>query len=219
MKRFTKCDEFKFVGKLKIDRAIVSGVSETEIVELKKTEITDRVKESMEKNGSKPELFGDIVRAAVALLERLIAKAMQKAMDIVEKAIGKAVDAIKEVPKETDSRFRAGDSPAAQPERKKIPFPVKTYRKADAQDKAGQSQQNGTPAVKKSVIEQMKQDQKPVLSQTKQLETERPPQPQPSVPAGKYRRLKEIDNKLKDQNKVIFEYEKKRDRQKKWRMP
>ncbi len=58
----------------------------------------------------------------------------------------------------------------------------------------------------------MKQDQKPVLSQTKQLETER--LTQSSVPAGKYPRLKEIDNKLKDQNKVFFEYEKKRDRQK-----
>ena len=190
-KRFLTAEEIKADNEIRmewnraVDRAIVSGVSETEIVELKKTEITDWVKESVEKNGSKPELFGDIVRAAVALLERLIVKAMQKAMDIVEKVIGKAVDAIKEVPKETGSRFRAGDSPAAQPERKKIPFPVKTYRKADAQDKAGQSQQNGTPTVKKSVIEQMKQDQKPVLSQTKQL------------------------------NKVIFEYEKKRDRQKK----
>ena len=50
----------------------------------------------MEQNGSKPELFGDIVRAAIALLERLIAKVMQ----IAEKVIGKAVDDIKETPKE-----------------------------------------------------------------------------------------------------------------------
>ena len=34
-----------------VDRAIVSGVSETEIVELKKTEIMGRVKESVEQNG------------------------------------------------------------------------------------------------------------------------------------------------------------------------
>ncbi len=43
-----------------VDRAIVSGVSETEILELKKTEIMDRVKESVEQNGSKPELLGEI---------------------------------------------------------------------------------------------------------------------------------------------------------------
>lgn len=40
-----------------VDRAIVSGVPEEEILELKKTEITDRVKESVEQNGKKPELF------------------------------------------------------------------------------------------------------------------------------------------------------------------
>ncbi len=49
-----------------VDRAIVSGVSDAELVELKKTEITDRVKESVEQNGNKPELYGEIVRAAVS---------------------------------------------------------------------------------------------------------------------------------------------------------
>lgn len=187
-----------------VDRAIVSGVSETEVVELKKTEITDKVKESVEQNGSKPELFGDIVRGAIALLERLIAKVMQKVMDAAEKIIGKAVDAVKETPKETDNRLHAGDNLVVQTERKKIPFPVNLNRKVDMQDKAGQPQQNGTTAVKKSVPDQIKQ-----------LETERPPQPKPSVLAGKYFRLKEIDSKLKDQNKVIFGYEKKRDELKK----
>ncbi len=61
-----------------VDRAIVSEVADTEILELKKAEITDRVKESVAQNGRKPELFGDIVRAAVALLEHLIAKTIRK---------------------------------------------------------------------------------------------------------------------------------------------
>ena len=54
-----------------VDRAMVSGVSDAEIAELKKAEITDRVKESVEQNGQKPELFGDIVTAAVLLLKGL----------------------------------------------------------------------------------------------------------------------------------------------------
>ena len=33
-----------------VDRAIVNGISETEVVEIKKQEITDRVKESVEQN-------------------------------------------------------------------------------------------------------------------------------------------------------------------------
>ena len=128
-----------------VDRAIVSGVSETEVLELKKTKITDKVKESVEQNGSKPELFGDIVRAAIALLEKLIAKVMRKVMDFVEKVIGKATDIIKETPKEAKT----------------------------------------------------------------------PPQLKLSVLASKYPRLKEIDNRLKDQNKAIFEREKKWDKLKK----
>ena len=142
-----------------VDRAIVSGVSETEIVELKKTEITDKVKESVEQNGSKPELFGDIVRAAIALLERLIAKVMQKVMDFAGKVVGKAVDVEKKTLEETERHIHVKDKPSVQPER--------------------------------------------------------PPRPTPSVLAGKYPRLKEIDSRLKDQNEVIFQREKKRDKLKK----
>ena len=78
------------------------------------------------------------------------------------------------------------------------------------QNKAEQSQQKNTVAVKKSIIEQIKAEQKSVPAETNRLETERPPQPKPSVLASKYPRLKEIDSKLKEQNKAIFEREKKR---------
>ncbi len=142
-----------------VDRAIISGVPEAEILELKKTEITDRVKESVEQNGNKPELFGDIVRAAILLLECLIAKVMQKAKDFAEKVIGKAADAAKETLEETECYIHAKDKP-----------PVRL---------------------------------------------ERSPQPKPSVLAGKYLRLKEIDSRLKAQNKAILEREKKYDKMKK----
>ncbi len=61
----------------------------------------------------------------------------------------------------------------------------------------------------------MKPEQKPVPGEAKRLDTERPPQPKLSMLASKYPRLKEIDSKLKDQNKAIFESEKKRDKLKK----
>ena len=200
-----------------VDRAIVSGVTETEILELKKTEITDRVKESIEQNGSKPELFGEIVRAAIVLLERLIAKAIQKVMDIAEKVISKADDIIKEAPEETENPVRVKDEPVVQSERKKIPLPVNQQRKVkvDARNETEQLQPQNTKAVKKSVIEQIKPEQKLVPAEAKRLQTERSPQPQPSMLASKYPCLKEIDSKLKDQNKAIFEREKKRDKLKK----
>ena len=145
-----------------VDRAIVSGVPEAEILELKKTEITDRVKESVEQNGNKPELFGDIVRAAVVLLEKLIEKVMQTVMSMRHKA---------ELP-----------------------------------------QQKTTVTAKKSIVEQIRAEQKSVPVGIKQLETERPPQPKPSVLASKYPRLKEIEGRLKDQSRAVFERETKRDK-------
>ncbi len=201
-----------------VDRAIVSGVPAAEILELKKTKITDRVKESVERNGKKPELFGDIVRAAILLLERLIAKVMQKVMEMTEKAISKAAgieETPKEMQKELASHIQAEDEPTHQPEIKKIPFLFDHYRKSENQNQTEQTQQKGVEADKKSVIGQTKAGQKSVPAETKQPETERLPQPKPSVLAAKYPRLKEIEDKLKDQNKAIFEREQKRDKLKK----
>ena len=42
-------------------------------------------------------------------------------------------------------------------------------------------QQDDTATVRKSIIEQMKPEQKTVPAETKPLETERPPQPKPSM--------------------------------------
>ena len=198
-----------------VDRAIVSGVSETEVLELKKTEITEKVKESVEQNGNKPELFGEIVRAAILLLECLIIKAIQKVMDIAEKVIEKAADIIKVASKETENPIHTKDEPVVQPERKKIPFPANAQRKMDMQNKEELPQQKNIATVKKSIIRQIKVEQKSVLAETKRLETERPPQPKPSVLASKYPSLREIDSRLKEQNRAIFEREKKRDRLKK----
>ena len=197
-----------------VDRAIVSGVSETEVVELKKTEITEKVKESVEQNGNKPELFGEIVRAAILLLECLIMKVMQKVLDFVEKVIGKAADVIKEMPEGTENNIYANDEAVVQLE-KKIPFPVNPQWEMDIQNKTELPQRKTTAAVKKFIVEQIKAEQKFVSAETKRLEAERPPQPKPSVLASKYPRLKEIDSRLKEQNKAIFEREKKRDKLKK----
>ena len=156
-----------------VDRAIISGVSETEIVELKKTKITERVKESVEQNGKKPEMFGDIVRAAVTLLERLSTKVMQK----------------------------------------KIPFPVNQHRKGDLLKNVGQPQPKDIDTIQRPRLTKVMQN--PVTAKPEQAAVKRPLQPKPSVLAGKYPHLKEIDSKLKEQNKAIFEREKRQDKLKK----
>ena len=68
-----------------VDRAIVSGVAETEIQQIKKEYISDRIKESIDIFGSHPERFGTILMSAVAVLAMLISKVLQKAMELSTK--------------------------------------------------------------------------------------------------------------------------------------
>ncbi len=68
-----------------VDRAIVSNVPETEIGQIKKEYITDRIKASVDTFGSKPELYGSIITTAVAVLSLLVSKVLRKAAELSEK--------------------------------------------------------------------------------------------------------------------------------------
>lgn len=68
-----------------VDRAIVSGVSESEIQQIKQEYIIDRIKESTRLFGNKPELFGSIITTAIAVLALLISKVLNKAMELSER--------------------------------------------------------------------------------------------------------------------------------------
>ena len=68
-----------------VDRAIVSDVAETEIQQIKKKYILDRIKESIDIFGSQPERFGTILMSAVAVLAMLISKVLQKARELSAK--------------------------------------------------------------------------------------------------------------------------------------
>lgn len=59
-----------------VDRALVSGVSEEKIMEVKQTEITDKIKQSVRKNGKQPTLFIRIIELAISVLEKLIRKVL-----------------------------------------------------------------------------------------------------------------------------------------------
>ena len=59
-----------------VDRALVSGVSEEKIMEVKQTEITDKIKQSVRRNGKQPTLFIRIIELAISVLELLIRKVL-----------------------------------------------------------------------------------------------------------------------------------------------
>ena len=124
-------NEIRMEWNRSVDRALVSGVSDEEAVGLKKTEITEKVKESVGQNGNNPQLFGEIVKATIALLECLIAKVLEKVKNFAEQVIDKTVDAAKEMQKESEKQVHAKDEPMIQAERKKIPVPVNLHRESD----------------------------------------------------------------------------------------
>ena len=59
-----------------VDRALVGGVMEEKIMEVKKTEITDKVKQSVRRSGKQSTLFVKIVELAIGVLELLVRKVL-----------------------------------------------------------------------------------------------------------------------------------------------
>ena len=60
----------------------MSGVSETEIQQIKKEYITDRIRESLNLFGNKPERLGSFIMTAVAALALVVSKVLQKAREL-----------------------------------------------------------------------------------------------------------------------------------------
>ena len=65
--------------------SVAGGVAETEIQQIKKEYIFDRIKESIDIFGNQPERFGTILMSAVAVLVMLVSKALQKARELSAK--------------------------------------------------------------------------------------------------------------------------------------
>ena len=94
-----------------VDRALVSGVSEEKIKEVKQTEITDKIKQSVRKNGKQPTLFIRIIEMAVGVLELLIRKVLDAVVKQPERprmSLGAAnYPRLQEIYDELDRRNRA----------------------------------------------------------------------------------------------------------------
>ena len=70
-----------------VDRAIVSGMSEEDISSIKKKEITEKVRDSIDLYGDRPDLLASIIKLAIAVLELLINRIMLAAVGMAERVI------------------------------------------------------------------------------------------------------------------------------------
>ena len=75
-----------------VDQALVSDITEKEILEIKKEHITKPVKESIKERGEQPSLFKIILGKAISVLEKMIIKvkeAVMKAEEIIKETVAK----------------------------------------------------------------------------------------------------------------------------------
>ena len=119
-------NEYRMRWNREVDRAIVSGVAETEIQQIKKEYISDRIKESIDIFGSQPERFGTILMSAVAVLAMLVSKVLQKARELS----GKLFD-IEQIPPQTPKQEPV-QKPAEKEMLSKPKIPPKPVLSAEA---------------------------------------------------------------------------------------
>ena len=89
-----------------VDRALVSGVSEGQIIEIRKTEIGKKASQSIKTFGKQPQAFRNIIAQVIAMLELLISKILTKAMEILTSK-NKDIEEVAQI--EVDHKVAASD--------------------------------------------------------------------------------------------------------------
>ena len=83
-----------------VDRALISGVAEEDILGVKREKISEKVKRSIELYGNNPSFLAEIIRLAIKTLELLISKVLLAAVKIAERVVNVAHEKVmeKEIP-------------------------------------------------------------------------------------------------------------------------
>ena len=104
-----------------VDRALISGVAEEDILGVKREKISEEVKHSIELYGNNPSFLGDIIRLAIKTLELLISKVLLAAAKVAEKI----VDVVHEKVVEKEAPVLVEEPEQAVEMREKVQLPKK----------------------------------------------------------------------------------------------
>ena len=104
-----------------VDRALISGVAEEDILGVKREKISEEVKHSIELYGNNPSFLGDIIRLAIKALELLISKVLLVAAKVAEKI----VDVVHEKVVEKEAPVLVEEPEQAVEMREKVQLPKK----------------------------------------------------------------------------------------------
>lgn len=92
-----------------VDRGLVSGVPEEQMVEIKHTQISQKVGQSINRKGKHPELFAAIIRVAIEALNLLINRILKRSFQeipFVEEQIEEPKKQMQEYPKMSEPASR-----------------------------------------------------------------------------------------------------------------
>lgn len=64
-----------------VDRALISKVQESKILEVKQKEISEKIRQEIQESGEQPQRFSIVVLAAIMVLELLITKEVKKSLE------------------------------------------------------------------------------------------------------------------------------------------
>ena len=179
-------NEMRMRWNCEVDRAIVSGVSETEIQQIKKKYITDRIRESVDIFGSQPERLGSIIMTAVTALALLISKVLDKAKELSAKFFEKEL--LQPIAESSEGR-----TAEIIPQTDKMPKQEQITHKEPTDDLSTQQR----------TLQPKTQTAEP---ETPQI----PPKPVMSAEAAAYPKLLKIYKELNRQNGIIFDAERMR---------
>ena len=144
-----------------VDMALISGVPEPKIMEVKRKEITEPIRESIARRGNRPRLFSRVVTVAVEALEFLIASVLfKKPREVLKQTEQTETEHPKHVAENSTAAVKTTKEEKAEPEQPKMtrlaskyPKLFKVNKELEDQNGAIQQKQKQLSAKKKELSE------------------------------------------------------------------
>ena len=144
-----------------VDMALISGVSEPKIMEVKRKEITEPIRESIARRGNRPRLFSRVVTVAVEALEFLIASVLfKKPREVPKQTEQTEAEHPEHVAENSTAAVKTTKEEKAEPEQPKMtrlaskyPKLFKVNKELEEQNSAIQKKQKQLSAKKKELSE------------------------------------------------------------------
>ena len=153
-------NQYRTMWNQTVDRALISGVPEEQILEVKQSEIGQKVKASIQKSGRNPALFKSLIMMAIYALELLISKVFKMTLEKADKATNVFVKAEPEQTKvqAVNESVMAKSEPIPEMPKKselasKYPRIADIYSKLEKQNEAIYHREQQLANVEKEIAE------------------------------------------------------------------